>query len=233
MTLQALKADLVPGEHARVGGAMRLMAGAATLKTYRSVLKSERTPLVSVALEAAGLVRTEGLDGSRSEGTVRIVAVHAVHCAGTKLVGKGALELSPGGDVAAGALFQLGAGFTLPVDRMARCTADLALSMSSLHASDVGWLVEMASQAGFIGSRGVHLCGLLDVLGCGRFGVLGTGAMTGFTSLALPSPVFLFFNDVVRILLECFEDVFVARLAGFRTRVACGLRGGLLHLSAP
>ena len=79
MTLKASEADFVTGEHARICGAVRFMATPAVIRANGCVLEGKRPAFVGVALEAAGLVSRDGLEGARTHGAVRIVAVDAEH----------------------------------------------------------------------------------------------------------------------------------------------------------
>src|ERR1035441_9789845 len=51
MALEAQVADFRAGQHARVGGTVWLMAGAAAFQAHRRVLEGERTAQVAVAAE--------------------------------------------------------------------------------------------------------------------------------------------------------------------------------------
>ncbi len=62
VALQADEAHLVAGQHARIGRAVRLVAGRAAFQPHRRVLVGKRTALVAVALEAARLVGRHRLE---------------------------------------------------------------------------------------------------------------------------------------------------------------------------
>lgn len=57
MTLQAQKPHIGSDEHARIRGAVRLMARRASFGSHRNVLKCKRSALVAVTLEAGWFVR--------------------------------------------------------------------------------------------------------------------------------------------------------------------------------
>src|SRR5947209_4124197 len=65
MALQAHESHFVARQHPRIGGAVRLVARRAAFQPHRSVLEGERTSLVTMTLETAGLVGIRRLEGSR------------------------------------------------------------------------------------------------------------------------------------------------------------------------
>lgn len=80
VALQTNEANLMPRQHARVSGAMRLMTGLAPLKPHGCVLKGERTPFICVALKAAGFVCRKRSYLTSIDRAVRVVTVDARHC---------------------------------------------------------------------------------------------------------------------------------------------------------
>src|ERR1035441_10308264 len=68
MALQAQVADFRAGQHAWVGGAVRLMAGGAAFQAHGRVLKSEWAAQVAVAAETAWFVAGGGQRGEREKG---------------------------------------------------------------------------------------------------------------------------------------------------------------------
>ena len=104
VAFQTHELHLRTGQHARIGGAMHFVTGGASFEANRRVLERERTALVAVAFEAAGLVRGEDLCHRRTNAAVRIVAIHAGHRAFGQFVMIGPLELRPDVGVATGAL---------------------------------------------------------------------------------------------------------------------------------
>lgn len=95
VAFQAHEAFFVPDEHARIRRAMRLMAGAASIHLHRSVLEGERSPLITVALEAAGFIGIYSSNRLRKKASVGIVAIDARHRAFRQAVLERLLELSP------------------------------------------------------------------------------------------------------------------------------------------
>src|ERR1700721_490592 len=79
VALETYEAYLLPRQHAGVGGAVRPMAGGATFEAPRFMLERERAALIAVAIETAGFVGAETLLHGGTNGTVRIVAIHASH----------------------------------------------------------------------------------------------------------------------------------------------------------
>jgi hypothetical protein len=172
VALQAHEADLRPGEHARVGRAVRLMAGHTTFEPHGGMLVSERPSLVAMALEAAGFVGVGGLDGPRQEAAVWIVAIHAGHGALRHPMLEWLLKAGPHIRMARGAqLVDIGGlagdqpvGPVL-VDGVALDAAHLVLGVAAIQSAYVGGLIQMAGEAGLVGFSRLELRGIADVRG--------------------------------------------------------------------
>ena len=140
--------NLRPGEHARIGGTVRLMARRTALQSHGSMFENEGASLIAMTLEAARLVGIHRLNGFRQEGSMRIVAVHAGHGALRQLMGIRFLKAGPDIGVAFGALrIDLGglardqAIGSVLVNRVASGTAHLVFGMTAINASHMGGLV--------------------------------------------------------------------------------------------
>jgi hypothetical protein len=96
VALQALQLHFMACQHSRIRGTMRLVTPGTPVSPDRHVLESERTPLIAVTLETAGLVGgdREGLYAVR-HGAVRVMAVDTSHRTFWEPVGMGPLELCP------------------------------------------------------------------------------------------------------------------------------------------
>ena len=80
----------------------------------------------------------------------------------------------------------------------------------------------MTSQAGFIRSRSRKLFGTYDIISRQGFDMRAGGAVASLTSMILPAAFFVEIDGLVRILLECVEDIFMTGLAGIRTDIRLG-----------
>ena len=242
VTFQANEHDLGPCKHSRIGGAMRLMAGDAPFQANRSVLKRKWSPFVAVAFEATGLIGIDGLNISGEHAAVRVVAVDTRH--GAERHGRGAgqpvlvrtLETRPDIGMAAGALcIDLGgltrqqAFRTVLVDEVTSRTTHLVLGMTVVDAADVRGLVEMAGEADAVHLGRPELCRITDVGRIHRLGVFTARSVAGFTCLRRTVVFLVRLHQLMWILLECFEGILVAGLAGFGADIArVGVRG--LHM---
>jgi hypothetical protein len=81
VTLQAYKPNLMPGQHARIGGTVRLMATLTSFKSRRSVFESERPSLIGMAAETSELVGGECSDLLPVDGSVGVMTINAGHSA--------------------------------------------------------------------------------------------------------------------------------------------------------
>ena len=161
MTLQADQAHFLPGQHARIGRAVRLMTRAATLKPYGSVFKRKGPPLVPVAVEASRLVGGEGLQHGRANASVRIVAIDARHGAFGQFMVIRPLKLRPDIQVTAGALVVDSGGLAdhqvmaaIRVNLMAGRAGNLVLHVTALETPYLRRLVQVATEADLVGGGG-------------------------------------------------------------------------------
>ena len=161
----ALHTDLtyfVARQHARVRGAVGLMARHAAFQAHGSVLERERSDLIAVALGAARFAAARRLNRTGQGAAMRIVAIHAGHGAFRQTVLIGALETRPDIGMAGGALridLRGLAGHqtmgSILVNRMARCATYLILGMTTIKTSRVGRLILMAGETGPVGFAGL------------------------------------------------------------------------------
>ena len=86
--------------------------------------------------------------------------------------------------------------------------------MTAIDASDVGGLVQMAGEAESYRSRRASAWRVADIGGGHRLGMFAAGAMAGFAGIVLQAALLIGLHDLVGILLEGVEDIFVAALAG-------------------
>src|SRR5690242_6081307 len=106
---------------------------------------------------------------------------------------------------------------------MAGDAAYLVARMPALNAPHVRRLVQVAGQTSVVGVR--HNFGrIADIRRVRALGVFAPRAVAGLAAFALPAALAGFFDGCMRILLERFIYVFVARLAG----VGPDIRGGLV-----
>jgi hypothetical protein len=185
VAFQANKPDLMPGQHTRIRGTVRLMAALTSFKSHGRVLKGKRASLVRVAAQAARLVRGERPNLSRINRPVRIVAIHAGHRSLGKPVRVRLSELRPGGSVAGRALLVHLARLardhsirTIAMNCMARRAAHLPSRVASHDAPGMRRLVEVTAQARLIGLDPREACRIENVVRGRRLGVLTTCAVT-------------------------------------------------------
>src|SRR3954451_7466852 len=79
MAFKTRKPDFMTVQHPWIRGAVRLVAGPASISASGRMLKREWPALIGVAFEAARLVRRYGLYRSREHASVGIVAINARH----------------------------------------------------------------------------------------------------------------------------------------------------------
>src|SRR5687768_6303769 len=79
VTFETDETDLMPCQHARIGGAMRLMAAVASFEAHGRMHEREWTSFVAVALHAARLVCRKGPHLPRIDRPVGIMAIYARH----------------------------------------------------------------------------------------------------------------------------------------------------------
>ena len=101
-------------------------------------------------------------------------------------------------------------------------TGDAASGMAALDSSYVCRLITMASEAGFVDSRGGQLRRVDDLLGRGRLDMRAGRSMTSLASIVFPAALLIEINRLMRILLKTVEDIFVTGLTRLRSDV--GLR---------
>ena len=211
---------------------MRLVATSAAFKTHGPVLEGKRTALVAVAGEAAGFVAGEPSCHLRPDAPVGVVTVHATHGFLRKPVVIRALELRPNLEMTARALLVDRGGLAHDepvgpalVDFVARCARDRIFGVAALQTSDVGRLVQMATEANAIRGRRRQFRRVADGGGVRRIGVLLAGAVTGFAGMSGRTSLLICVDQMVRALREGACDVFVASAA----RVRSGVRRGWLR----
>jgi hypothetical protein len=102
------------------------------------------------------------------------------------------------------------------------CARDAASSVAALDAAYVSRLIPMTSQARFIRPRGRKLCGIYNIIGRQRFDMRTGGTVASLTPMILPAACFVEIDGLVRILLECLEDIFMAGLADIRADISLG-----------
>src|SRR5262249_33578372 len=92
MTLQTEKTLLMPNQHLRICGSMRLMTTHAALQPHGWMLKGERTPFVGMALDARRLITEGSFHLPRLQPSVGLVAVNATDRSFIKLMPIGLRE---------------------------------------------------------------------------------------------------------------------------------------------
>ena len=137
---------------------MRLMTCLAAFKAQWSVFKRERPTLVAVAFEASRIISSEGLQHSRPDAAMRIVAIHASHVAFGKLVMERPLELGPRIEVATSALLVDRIGLAnhhrhARMYFMAGRTRNLIVGVAAFEQADMGRRIQMTVKTDFV-SRG-------------------------------------------------------------------------------
>ena len=171
----AFHADLsyfVSRQHARVRGAVGLMARHAAFQAHGSVLERERSDFIAVALGAAWFAGARGLNGTGQGAAMRIVAIHAGHGAFRQTVFIGALETGPDIGVAGGALGIDFGGLacdqavrSILVNGMARGATHLIFGMTAIKTSCMSRLILMAGETGAVGFAGLQFGRLPDIRG--------------------------------------------------------------------
>ena len=232
VALQTQIADFRAGQHARISGAMRLVAGGAAFQAHGCVLEGERSAKISVATETARLVAGVGLRIHLEDAAVGIVAIHAGHGAFREPVFVRPLKLGPHSGVTARAQFVDRRDFAgdepiraVRMHRMAGGARHLVARMAALDAAGMRGLIQVALQTNAIGRGSGQMRGIYDGRLFGGIGVLASRAVAGFAGPAFKSTPLLSPYDLVRTLLERVINILVARLAGFRPDV-CVSAGG-------
>jgi hypothetical protein len=170
VAFKTYEAYFVPRQHARIRGAMRLMARGAAFESHRFMLECEGAALIAVAVETSGFVGAEALLHRGAYGTVRIVAIDAAHRVLRQLVMVGLLELRPYVQVATGAL-RIDRGVAvwyqtqgpIRVNFVATHARDLILGMTVLQSAHLRRRVEMAIHANLVGRSHGQLRRLADI----------------------------------------------------------------------
>ena len=134
VALQTEEIHLAALQKARVGGAVRGMAGYATFGLNHRMLIYKRSGFVRMTLEADGVLRGSGAQLARQESTVRIMAIAALHEPFVNTMMKGARELLLCFEMAAVAklwllLFHQELAFLRIMRRVAFRTTDVVLEM--------------------------------------------------------------------------------------------------------
>ncbi len=172
MALQANQADFLTDEHAWIHRSMRLMTRATALEAHRCVLKCEGPAFVSMTSHATAIVSGIGLTHRLGDRPVRVVAVHAGHRPFGHSVMVGLLKGSPYIHVAGGALFidpyrrarhqRLSA---VCVHRMTSHAGNLVARVTRLDPAHMRGLIQVASQAYFVGGDRGYFCRVANILG--------------------------------------------------------------------
>src|SRR4051812_47031333 len=105
------------------------------------------------------------------------------------------------------------------VNRMACRAAHLVLGMTTIKTPEVGRLILMAGEANLVGFAGFQLGRLPDIRRRYGFGVFTARTMAALTRFGVEMTFLIGFHYLVRVLLECIEDILVAHLAGSRSDV--------------
>jgi hypothetical protein len=213
-------------QQARVRRAVRLMATGTTLQPYRRMLKGKRTPFIAMAFKAARLVSKRSAHRLGLKTTMRIVTVDAGHRAFGKTVFIRTLKRSPHRQMAGCALLIDGCrpadqqGFAArSVDRMTGTATDLVFGVAAEQPARVRFLVQMAGKTtGIELVRGL-LAGIVDIGSGGRFRMLGSRSVAGFTGVPFPAAMLIALQCAVSCLEQGDEDFFVASLTRFRPGV--------------
>jgi hypothetical protein len=227
VTLQANIADVLPRQHSRIRGAVRLMARRAALETHGPVFERERTALVSVAVEATRLVGSERLGHHVADTSVRIVTIDAAHRALGQLMMIRSLELRPHAHVTTCALLVDRGGRAshqaVPSVRMnlvATCASHLIPGVTALQTANLGGCVQVTGQTQLVRRLGRQIQGIGDFGRIGGFGMRRARTMAGLAGAAFKatSPVGLY--NAVRTLGEGLGDVLVANGTGVHSGIA-------------
>jgi len=215
---------------------MGLVACGAAFKAHRCVLKGEWTALVSMTLEATGLVGGETPGHRAPRASVRVMAIDARHRPFRQPVAERLLKLRHYIGVAGGALPVDGSGLaryqperTARVNFMTRRAGHLILGMAALQTASVRWLAKVASQTHSVRRGGSQLSGIANIRGGERFGMFLSRTVAGFASLSLPASLAIRLHGVMRIPAERIRDILVTSSARFGTgiRRRRGRGGGL------
>ena len=229
MTFEAYVLHRLSSQHARISRPVRFMASSAAFKAHRSVLKSKRTALVSVAGEAARLIAGKCSGHFRPDAPVGVVTVHATHCFLGKPVVVRLLELRRNLKVTTRALLvdphnlaHYQSVWPIFVDCVARCARDRVFGVAALQASNVGRLVQMATEANAICRGGSELRRVADGRRIPRLGVFLAGAVAGLAGMSCRTPFLVCIDQMVRTLREGSCNVFVAQPARIRSGIGRG-----------
>jgi len=220
---------------------MLLMARRAAIEFHRRMLERERPALVAVALQAARLACRERLRHRRPHGSVRVMAVDALHRIFRNLVPEGHLELRFHVGVAAfaqgvhvGVLPRHKQGAVIDVHLMACRAGHRVLRVGTLNPARVSWLVQMAIQADLVGLGGRKLRRKPDKRNIAGRRMLRSRTVAGFADMSLKTISRIGIEHTVSIgVSDVVEVVLMADLAlvGARVVVAESFRSdrGLLR----
>ncbi len=218
--------------------------GRASLISHGRMFKRKRPALIAMALDAARFVRSETLAHGPARGTVGIMAIDARHCVLGNLVAVRASETAPSrrGGSRRKAVDLLGVRATRPTGPLAwilwQATHETESFMWLLWiASRLGRLVQVACQADLVRLLGNQFRGILNFVWRRRAGMFGSRPVAGFAGMAAsmrfahPFP-----TTLCGLLQKAIVEIFVAGLAGFRSRVfvaeLCGAFGSALDRPA-
>ena len=151
MALETDEPYFVPGEHARIRRAVRLMAGRTSFKANWGVLENERTSFVAMALETAWLVAERSSHRLRAETGMRIMTIGARHGTFGQTMFVRFLERGPHREMAGSTLLVDFGGFpgdkptsVVTVDAMATGAGNLIFGMPACDAANFGFGVRVA-----------------------------------------------------------------------------------------
>ena len=200
---------------------MRLMTGLAAFKSHRSMFEGKRPAFVAMAFETSRLIGREALDASpagccRADcGNPRSSCRLREACDG-RAAGIGPTRLSGSWRTACCCVGLADHQRFARMHFVAGCAGDLVVCVAAFQPAHLRGLIQMAGETDFVGRRGSELRRILDVVGRRPFGVRLPRTVAGLAFAALPSPLGVDSQRVMRVLGEPVIDVFVADLAGLR-----------------
>jgi hypothetical protein len=216
MTLQAEKTLLVPDQHLGICRAMGLVAAHASLQTDSRMLKSERAPLVRMALHASRLVTKRELELPGLQPSVGLVAVNATDRSFIQLMPIGLRERALNLLVTieteqVGLVSQQMQRYLGCVNAMAIRTSNLIPSVQAVAPARMGLRSRVTCQASpvhFFDGQALQGKDLRSIA-CIYMGF--TGSMTGLAALILPTLGTADIEYLVRVFAEGLGEFFVAR----------------------
>jgi len=187
MAFEAELADVTASEHARVGGAVGLMACVAGLHANGCMFKREGAALVGVARIAGDFVAHALLDVARGRHAVRIMAIAAMDGALRELVAEGPFKGGADSRMARGAEGIAGPLHIGGVDAVAAGAGDAVAGVGGLKAMGLALIGGVAAEAGAVDGVGLAAGEDFEFGGVECFDVGETGSVTGLAGAALVS----------------------------------------------